>query len=108
MIQQFYYNKETRSFGWSGNLMTGLAIAGTAAQLATLPKQLSNKEKYGVAGLGLNGKPINKTLMALSGQDAINKVKKSYKGSKFKAFKIPEQDDQYSAYIESLSELRII
>lgn len=103
MIDEFYYNEDTKAFGWGSKLTVAATLAGTAASLATLPKQLSDKARYGVAGVGSNGKPISKTVRALSGVDAIRKVKSTHTGSRFRAFKIPEQDDEYQDYMTQLS-----
>lgn len=106
MVNKFIYNSETKSFSLDG-VATGINITGGLLNMgSTLQQmnQMAKADKYGVVGINSKGSVFNKTTRANSGLDAINKIKKTNNGAtKLKAFKIPEQDDEYAAYAQSLS-----
>lgn len=103
---ELQYTSETKSFGMKGlgtALGIGASAVGIVGGLASTAAALRD-DKYGVACKGPSGKAISKTVRAASGVDAIAKAKKKgLIGTGYKSFLIPQQDEQYQSYIDSLN-----
>lgn len=88
-----------------GKLGTGLNLAGGAVSLvsglAGMKKMLNTR--YSVVFLNNNG-PQHKSVIANSPIEAVEKIKKSTSGSKYRAFRLPDQDDQSQDYFTSLKQ----
>lgn len=104
-MERFYFNEDTKEFSME-KFGTGLGIAATAigavSGVVGLKKMLDNPT-FSVVFLNSNNVPSSKTIKAPTPIAAINKVSQVTKGSKFKAFRMPDQDDQSQEYYNSLS-----
>lgn len=109
MISKFNYNKETKSFSfYTSTIKAGKYAGAAAAGLGLISAGIGVKKslenpKFSVVALGSNG-PQAVTVKAESPIQAITKAKLKIKnGSRFKAFRLPDQDDQSQEYYDSLN-----
>jgi hypothetical protein len=110
MINILRYNNQTRQFGVVSALnsptMTAINnVMGIASNASNMIGQAAafRDDKYTVIGKGANGKVVSRTLRAMSAMEAIKKAKiKGMNGSKFRAFLIPQQDNEAQDYQDKL------
>lgn len=125
MIPIYTYDSDTRSFAIKGSMISklgnkalntvggskagkltiglnlGIAALGVASAAKGAHSAFKDGSKFSVVFKTESG-PMSKTVTAKSPVEAITKVGKLNKGTGFRAFRMPDQDDKSQDYFNSL------